>query len=266
MQILGTCAIFAIVHTEIDYFYVPLIYSSVQIISGCIATYYLFKKYGLSFGWPSATAIRKELSNGFRIFLSSSAITFYITSNTIILGIFASIEVVGWYSAGEKILRAIRTLINPFVVVLYPHISRIAQKSFNEAKSLLRKILRIGYSLSLCLSLVLFFLSDTITHVILGPAFDQTSILLKILCPLPIIFVALGVYADLYLLGFGYQRIWSRIVIVTGILNLAINLFFVGILSLGHIGAGLSLVCTELIVAVWSFVEWNKTGKSFVYE
>ncbi len=265
-QALGTAGIFVFIRNEPDYLYVPLIYSSTQIACACFASIYLRTRHGLRIGKPSLHAIREELRGGFRVFLSSGSITVYTTMNTVILGLFAPAQVVGWYSAGEKTVRAIRGAINPFVLVLFAHVSRLAEKSKLEARAFLRRIGARAFPLGVVASVLLFLGADEIVSRLFGPAFHETAVLLRLLSPMPSVFVAVGLYSDLFLLAFGERRSWSMIVITAAAICLVLNLVFVGLFRFGHLGAGASFLLTESSVGALAWSAWHREKESPGYE
>ena len=55
----------------------------------------------------------REFKNGWHLFLSRMATTLYTTSNVVILGLFTDNTIVGYYAAGDKIIRAVQGLQLP---------------------------------------------------------------------------------------------------------------------------------------------------------
>ena len=90
-------------------------------------------RLGIKAKVPSLQTIKHELREGWHVFFSTIAISMYTASNTLILGIFSNNMIVGYYSAGEKIVKVVQRLLVPLSQTIYPHIGKLASESKDAA-------------------------------------------------------------------------------------------------------------------------------------
>jgi len=253
-RLIFTISIFVFIRKMADYLYVPLINSMGFLVAGGLSLKIVSKEFGIKFTLPSVKAIKHQLKEGWNIFISTVSISLYTTSNTFILGLFTNNIIVGYYAAAEKIVIAIRGLLTPVSQTVYPYISKLASESKERALNFIRKLIKIVGGGSFVISFSLFIFANFIVNIILGPQYQQSIIVLRILAFLPFITGLATVYATLFLLGFGYVKEWSKIIISCSLLNVVFILIFVGVFSLAHIGVSISVVLTEICVLVLSYL------------
>ena len=253
-----TVCIFIFIRKMADYPYVPLINSMGFLVAGGLSLRIVSKDFGIKFILPSFEAIKHQLKEGWHIFISTVAISLYTTSNVFILGLFTNNTIVGYYAAAEKIVKAVQGLLGPISQTVYPHISKLASESKERALDFIRKLAKIVGSVSFIISLSIFAFANLIVNIILGPQYQQSIIVLRILSFLPFIIGLATVYATLFLLGFGYVKDWSKIIISCSLLNVVFILIFVGVFSLAHIGVSISMVLTEICVLVLSYLSYKR--------
>jgi len=164
----------------------------------------------------------------------------------------------GYYAAAEKIVKAIQELLVPISQTVYPYISKLVSESKERALNFIRRLVKIVGSISFIISLSIFIFANLIVNIILGPQYQQSIIVLRILAFLPFIIGLATVYATLFLLGFGYVKDWSKIIISCSLLNVVLILIFVGVFSLAHIGVSISMVLTEICVLVLSYLSYKR--------
>jgi len=257
-KLLFTISIFIIIKNKNDYIYVPLLNSMGSIIAGIISLWVALRWFKVRVKIPSPIAIKQELKNGWHIFISKMAIGFYTTSNTVILGFFTNNTVVGYYAAGEKVIRAIQGLQIPFSQAVYPYISKLASESTEKALGFVRKAAKLVSLPTVLVSLLLLIFARHITRLVLGEQFQASVYVIKIQSFLPFIVGLASVYANFFLLGFGYTKIWSRIIMFAGCVSLIGAVIFVYLLQMAHIGISINVLLTELIVLSLSFVAYRK--------
>jgi PST family polysaccharide transporter len=253
-KILFLTAIFIFIRTSSDYIYVPLLTSLSFLISGVVSIFLALKKFKIKLFLPSFDEIGRELKDGWHIFISKLFISLCTTTNTFILGLFANSRAVGYYAAGEKIIRALLRLFNPVFQALYPYFSKIALESKKEAENKLYVLLK-GISLfSIVMFLFVFIFSRQITVTILGKNFVESINIIQILALLIIINPLEYVFANLALLPFRLDRYFSRIYIFGGIFNVALLLIFVLKLNMQGMGAAIASLSTETLLLILMYL------------
>ncbi len=166
----------------------------------------------------SLTAFRE----GWPVFLSVAAMTLSSSTNTFVLGLRSGPEDVAVYSVAYRLIVAVRTLVSPAVTAIYPHMSHMAFNSRENAVVFLRKY---GFLLGLpflAASLVLCAGASPIIRILFGAKYVSAIPLLRILAFSPFLLAVQHTYSTFYMLAFGYEKEWSRVILQTTVLNFVI--------------------------------------------
>lgn len=257
-KIIFTGAIFIFIRKSSDYLYVPGINLLGALISGILALWIIFKNFKIKFILPSLEGIKHQLKEGWYIFISTVAISLYTVSNTFILGLFTNNTIVGYYSAGERIVKAVLGLLGPVSQTIYPYISKVANESREKGINFIRYISKIIGSLGFIMSLFLFIFANFIVNLLLGNSYIESVKVLRILSLLPFIVGLSNVFGIQTMLTLNYKKAFSNILISAGILNTILVLLLCP--SLKHIGSSLSFLITELFVTSFMFIYLSKKG------
>jgi len=253
-----TICIFIFIKEMNDYLYVPLINSLGYLVAGGVSLIIVFKNFKLKFILPTIKTIKYQLKEGWHIFISTAAVTLYTTSNTFILGIFTNNTIVGYYSAGEKIVKAAQKLLVPISQTVYPYISKLASESKERALGFIRKLTKIVGIGSFIVSFFIFIFASPIVNIILGEQYQQSVIVLKILAFLPFIITLSNVFGTQTMINFNLKKDLSRILISAGILNIILSLSLTPFYK--HIGISISCLITEIFVTLSLLFYLNRKG------
>lgn len=250
-----TICIFIFIRKANDYLYLPLINSLGYLVAGVLSLGVVFKYFGLKFTLPTTKSIKHQLKEGWHIFISSIAISLYTTSNTFILGLFTNNTIVGYYSAAEKIIKAVQGLLSPVSQTVYPYISKLATKSKQKALSFIRKLVVLIGSGSFIISLLIFILAAPIVNILLGSQYQQSIIVLRILAFLPFIIVLSNIFAVQGLYAFNFQWVVPRFIVPIASFHLLLLLILTHFYSL--IGTAFAAIVTEILITVFSVIFFN---------
>jgi len=252
-KIVFTVLIFLSIKNVSDYIYVPLVNSLGFIIAGILGLWIVFKNFGVNFKLPAIEDIKHQFTSGWHIFISTIAISLYTASNTFILGLFTNNTFVGYYAAGDKIVRMAQSFQMPLAQACYPYISKLSFDSIVQGLKFIRKSLPIiGFSTFL-LSTGLWVAAPSIVNLVLGKEFTESISVVRIQGYIPFIVGLSTVYANFFLLGFGYTKTWYRIMLTAGTVGLVGGVVFVYFFQMKHIGMSINALLTEVIVLVLSY-------------
>jgi len=257
-RLIFTVAIFVFVKKVEDYLYVSLLNSLGSIIVGLLALWIVFKDFGIEFRMPSLESIKYHLKEGWYIFISTVAISLYTTSNTFILGLFTNNTIVGYYSAAERIIKAVLGLLSPISQTLYPHISKLIKESEETGIKFIRKVTSLIGGLSFVLSLSVFIFADLIVKIILGSHYAESVVVLRILAFLPFIVGLSNVFGIQTMLTLSYKKEFSKILIFASIIN--VTLAFIMVPVFKHIGISISVLLSEIFITVSMFLFLQNKG------
>jgi len=255
---LFTIAIFIFVKKEADYWKVPLLNSLGFMVAGSISLYVIFKNFNTRIKLPTKNAIIFQLKEGWHIFVSTVAISLYTISTPFILGIFTNNIIVGYYSAADKIIQAIKGLLGPFSQTIYPFINKKVVVSKEEGLKIIRKITVYVAVFTFSVSITVFIFAQEITFLLLGRNYFQSIAILKILTITPFLIGLSNVFGIQTMIPFGRNRAFRNILISASIINVILSLILVPIFN--HYGSAFSVVLVELFVTISMFIYLQTTG------
>ena len=253
-----TVSIFVFIRRAEDYLYVPLVQSAGVLLMGVGGMVLGMRLFDVRFAVPSVSALRHQFVSGWHLFLSTIATTLYTTSNTVILGLLTSNEIVGYYAAGDKIVRAIQGLQLPLSQAIFPHIGRLASKSKEAALHYADRVARIVGVVTFVLSLGLLFGAPFLTSIILGPGYDASIPVVRILSFLPFIIGLSNIFGIQIMVNFGMKKTLLKILMIAGLMNVCLALTLV--FPFQHIGVSASVLLTETFVTVSMYVALHRRG------
>jgi len=257
-KLIFTVSIFVFIHKVSDYIYVPLLNSLGFIVAGVMALWIVFKDFGLNYKLPSIESIKRHLKEGWHIFISTVAISLYTISNTFILGLFTNNTIVGYYSAAEKIIKAVQGLLGPVSQTIYPYVSKLINESKEAGIKFLRKITFLIGGISFFISLTLFIFAEIIVKLLLGNQYAESIVVLRILSFLPFIIGLSNIFGIQTMLTFDYKKAFSNILISASIINILLAFIFVPLYQ--HIGISFAVLVSEFYVTLSMFIYLQNKG------
>jgi O-antigen flippase len=245
-------AIFIFVKTSQDIWIAAFIQGSVMLCSGVIGCYILIKNK-----WVGAFYFNKEMildlfKGGWHVFISTSAISLYTTSTTVILGFIAGPVAVGYFNAANTIRNAAQGMLTPVSQALFPRVGFLYKEDYEKAARLLRKAVKVLGILSLIGSSLLFLLSPFVIKYIVGSNYSPSIQVLQCLAFVPLFVTLSNIFGVQTMLTHGYKREFSRIIIASGLFNLMILFPLATFFS--EIGAALATLATEFFVFITMYV------------
>lgn len=214
--------------------------------AGILSIYIAYKKFDINFCIPKISEIRELLISNRHMFFSTLSLSIYKNFNVVLLGFLSSNIEVGLYSAAEKVIKAVQSLIAPLSQAIYPNMSlKFSKLKSHEAVAKLMKLATL-YLAPLLAILILLILSKGFIENFLGVKNDGFSNVFFILLPV----IAVGTLN--YLLGIvglvnlNKEKYFNRATIIGGVIN--VTLCFVFSKNHGAIGSASALVIAEFIV------------------
>lgn len=252
-------AIFSLIHGPADYLYAPLLQSASAILIGLAGFVLALIKFRVRFRIPGVRVLRREFVNGWHLFLSKTAITFYTASNVVVLGLFTDNTFVAYYAAGDKIIRALTDGLHiPLSQAIFPHIGRLASQSPPAALRFAARVTRLLSLATLTISAGTFLAAPWIVRIVLGPNAGGSVPVIRILSLLPFIVGLSNIFGTQIMVNFGLKKLLARILAAAGVLNILMALLLAA--SLKHIGVALAALTTETFVTVTMYWALRRAG------
>ncbi len=245
---LSTAAIFLFVHHDTDYRLAAGIQAGSPVIAGLGAIIMIPRLMRINLRWPGFATLRAVTTDGWHIFLSTAAISLYTSSSVFVLGIICTPTIVGYFSAAQKLIKAASSLASPVSQAVYPRVAYLASRTRETALEFVGRLLLWQGLAMFATSLALLVLSRPLVLLALGPRFSPSVQVVDWMAALPFIVGLSNVYGIQIMLNFGMKQTFSRILIFSGVLNLAL------LPPLAHWfgaqGAAISVLFTEFTVTV----------------
>jgi len=245
-KLIFTIAIFIFIKNVTHYIYVPLLNSLGFAIVGIIALCIVFKDFGIKFKISGINVIKRELKEGFPLFLSTASIPLFNETNIVILGIFHDNSTVAVYSLSAKIIGILTALQTPMLNSFFPYISKELQINPSYALKKLWKLLLYSTLLNAIILTLIDILSPLLIPFIFGKNFIQSVnpfIIMSFIPLMSCISTILGVHI---LVNFNKSSLFSNSMVFTALFNLCIVIPLV--IFFRENGAAISRAISELFL------------------
>jgi len=175
----------------------------------------------------------------------------YNNGTTFVLGLISSNYFVGIYDAARKLIEVGVSVINILSRVFYPFLNR-----FTEKFILYRNI---SLTIGIIISMTFFLFAKIISGLILGEAFSQSVLLLRIMS-LSVFFISLySAYGTNYLLIHKFDRILMFITIFSS--TLGIILIFPLVHFFNALGASINLCFSRFMMGAGTYFFYLRLKK-----
>jgi O-antigen/teichoic acid export membrane protein len=219
---LALIAIFVFVHSDRDFLLAAALQPAGMVFSGLVSLIMLPRVIPIRFLWPTRGEIIVQLRESWPIFVSLAANTTYTSTNLVLLGLFAPPATLAYFFNAFRVTMAVRSMVSPLVTAIYPHVSRIANRSAKDGATFLKRYALILSLPFFLVSMALFVSAPQLVKIVFGPKYAYTAVLLRIMSPGPFLFALSHCYSTYFMLAFGYQKQWSRLILMTAIVNFAV--------------------------------------------
>ena len=183
--------------------------------------------------------------------MSIISINLYTTSNTFILGLFASETVVGYFAAADKIRIAFQGMQSVLSQTVFPHINKLLSESFDKFITFNKNLLKYQTIVSVLISLILFLFAEKIVLILLGQQFSESICVLKILAILPLLSSFTTIFAVNMLIPLDQKNDFMKTFLAAGIIGLISALVLIPVYRQN--GTAIAIVLAEVTAASLSF-------------
>jgi PST family polysaccharide transporter len=198
-------------------------------------------------------AVRRQIAEAADAFVASASVSLFGAANTILLKSSAGLYQAGLYAAADK-LRTVGNLApTQLCAVLYPRVAALFARDRISAARLTVVGAVVTLAMSAACAALFIGWSEPLAHFVLGGEFSGAAPVLALLCG-SMLFGNLAYFLGLQvLLPFGAGRSRSRLILATGLLNVAVA--FVLVPSHGAQGAAVAFLLAQamlLALYLWS--------------
>lgn len=256
-KITFTILIFLFITTPDDYIYITLLNSAGFLLAGLFSFVLAIKKFGIKYVKISFTDVIDQIKDSSVVFFSSAFVNLYNNSFVFMLGLFLSESSIGIYAAAEKLIKAVKSVVEPISTALFPHVAKsfVGKKNSENVQVLFR------YTKSLLIPLVilsvsLFFLAPIICQIFLKSIASESIMLIRFMSPLVTIGGLNYMLGVVGLINLGLQKTWFRILAYSSLLALVTLL--IGVQFLDYYSAVLASTVAEITILILAFLKLRK--------
>jgi PST family polysaccharide transporter len=251
---------FAFVHRDGDYMWAAAFQAGSTVISGIVGLCTVPFVIPIRPVLPSWQETFSALKEGWPVFLSMAAFTLSSATSIFLLGLRAGPTDVAYYIAAYRLVVALRALVDPVKSAIYPHISHMASKSKQDAIRFLQKYGFLLASPFLLASLVLLVFAPVIIRLIYGEKYAPAVLVMRLLALSPFLLALQHNYSTFFMLAFGYEKQWSRIILFMTALNFAILVPLIYSIWPPAAVAWTGLICDVVVTIItYQFYRKNST-------
>ena len=242
---LSVISIFFLIKVPEDYIYVNLLQGLGGCLVGILCTGLIFTNFQIKFISISVKDIKHEIIEGWYIFTANLASTTYIYSNVIVLQIFATSEIVGYFSIAEKLTTSLRQIMGVVTQATYPMACKLANEEHKKLVFFLKQVFIPLTVLLTIICAIIFLFAGNITEIIIGNRNKAVVMYIQWMIIVPLI-VFLNCPAYQTLLAYNLKKICSRILISGAILNMVFNILLS--YSYNALGTIIAIIITEIFI------------------
>ena len=206
---------------------------------------------------PRAREVVAALRGGLSMFLFQASVSLYTTANAFVLGLFVSPAIVGFYGSAERLSRAALGMLGPITNAIFPRISRLATTNPARAARVAGVSLIVMVVGGAALGGAIAVLAPEIVRVVLGPGYEATVPVLRLLSALLPIVGASNVLGIQWMLPLKLDNAFNKIIIAAGLVNIGLAVVLAPLY--GATGMAASVVTSEaLVTTMMAVVLWRR--------
>lgn len=240
--------VFLFVKEPGDYLLAALFQSGTLLLAGMFSLVILQKDFSYVFVKPTMEGIKQAFYDGWHVFLSTIAINIYTTTNTVVLGAMTNNTVVGYFGTANKLIDCIKGVMFTFNQAVYPYVSNKLREGKEITLQFLKKYSMLYCGGSFVGGIILLVIAPFIIHILFGKGYNESVFILRLMAFLPFIISISNVFGIQIMLNFGYQKMFSRILVMAAIFDLL--LVFPMVKWLAGIGVAFTMIFVEAFVTV----------------
>ena len=248
-KILFTILIFLLVRVSEDYQFLIFLNSCGYLLAGILSLILVRRQFQLRLCRTTWADICVQLKEGSAVFGSTFGMNLYRNANIIILRQFVTDDMVGLYSAAEKVVKGFQSLISPAAQALFPHLSlRFKGQPVGVQMNLLRRVSVPFTGVVLLVTMGVYIFAPLISDILCGKEFAACVPLIRIMT-LVILFGEINYLVGIVgLINMDGQRYFFRSVMVTGVFSVVFMLLMTPLY--GAVAAAWAMSLSEVLLFI----------------
>ena len=191
------------------------------------------------------------------LFIPEIATQVYVMLNKTMLGIIISVQSSGYYDQSDKVVKLVLAVVTATGTVMLPHVANaFANGKYEKTKEFLYDSFTIVTSISVPMFFGLSAISSKLVPLFFSPKFNMVIPLMQIESVVIVLIAWSNVIGVQYLLPTKQNKKYTTSIVCGALINIVMNIPL--ILLLGSIGAIISTVISEVVVAGYQFISIKK--------
>ncbi|MFM0640722.1 oligosaccharide flippase family protein [Paraburkholderia metrosideri] len=257
-----TAATFCFVKSEHDVGTAIFINSLTFLLPGIFLTIFAQMDVVRGFYRPTVSDVIEALKDGFPLFISTIATSFYTTFNIVLLGAYSTQTSVGSYGAADKVRVAAQGMFLPFTQAIFPRICVDSDRA-----GMRKRIIRYGipfFSMGIAMTAFIYIFGKYISLIYFGKQNYVAATYFQKMAPLPMIVCMAIIFGQWYMIGRGFNKALSVIYVCGSLIHL---LYVVpAVKFFGVLGVIYSVIATETLLTAAMIIffitqEFKKQGR-----
>jgi PST family polysaccharide transporter len=244
--------VFTLVRKPEHYLLYACLISFGEILFGVIGVIVAFRMFRLRFYKVPWSGVLETLKEGQTLFLSRALVSLYTAGNAFILGVLTNNMIVGYYSAAEKIVKSISSLLWPVTQAAYPGFNKLAAESWERTLIWSRWMLAMMGGLGFFLMVGVLWGAPLISDLLLGPKFALSIAVMRVLAPTILLNAISNVLGTLLMLPLGRDRAFISIYLGASFLNILLAILLVPVWE--ALGMAIAVLISQFFVTIMMFI------------
>ncbi len=246
-KVIYAAGVFCFIKQPQDYIYANLWWGLGMIIANTIALVYLKIHYKLDLRNIRLSEIRSYLKDNFSIFGSQIVLSLQMYSPVILIKFFMGDAAAGIYAIVERVVVMFRTYILLFFNFVFPQVCYLLESNVKKALRFWKLFNGANFAFIIIAMCTLFIFSKQVAIYFKAQSVEEISQLLRLGILLPLAF-ALSVPLKQLVLGWNYNKKYTRITVIMVILNLIAIVAVMPFYKLQ--GVLVTFIVTEIVTAL----------------
>lgn len=255
-RVVATVGVILLVKSRDQGWIVLAVSAATDLVASAVSLAVMYRQ--VSWERPTWTGTRQALRDGWHLFLYNASLVLYTTANAFVLGLLAPATQVAFFGGAERMSRAATRMVGPVSEALFPRVTYLlAQGERQRARFVAGRSLLYLTGLGLLAAAALALLAPWIVGLVLGDGYGAAVPVLRVLALLIPLIAASNVLGIQWAIPLGFDKQFTRVILLAGPLNLAMLAVLVPLLQ--ALGAAVAVVVTEAFVVAG--LAWMLAGR-----
>jgi len=161
-----TVAIFVVIQEKDDFYLVPVLTSLGFLVAGFWSLMIIKKEFSVSFQLQTLDIVKHHFREGWHIFIATLSGNLYGQGNIIILGLFTTPAIVGYYSLAQKLVGAIISIFQVLTQTLMPYFSKLREENYQKFFLVIKKTILYASIANFIIIGSVLLISNFIYHLV----------------------------------------------------------------------------------------------------